>query len=453
MNALAEMEEFEPVLLNLDHSPHQKLNFAALQANGTIAARVRCITLPEACYDAAVAAGIQPFDDFPEFDRTERKGPKTKYFCNDICVMEDRVKQTPIGTITKRNVPDPNGDLAYTLIDGAVHQLVQRLADGVIETTDFVQSLPVRWLKTQHRKFVIGRNLITDTICRMERIYVQNVYAMIDWGPSVVFFDGITSAYLAPVTRARRALFLHADHRGPSGDIVPRSRFLLENFKGEAIVTSTQVHKDQIEADVTPAAPVHVIPHFCDVLEGSTMPRQHLVTVSRFDLVGKPIHECIAAYCQIKDQFPQTDYVIYGIGAGQAELEAQIKALGCGDRVFLGGYTNDPSAVFLRALASVYPTMTEGFGLSILEALSNGCPVISYDVNYGPREMISSGKNGELVMPHDINAIAGAMRRVLLQPERYQNETAVGLDRYMRQAYLENYRRIIHHLAPDVPAV
>jgi glycosyltransferase involved in cell wall biosynthesis len=280
----------------------------------------------------------------------------------------------------------------------------------------------------------------------MERIYGQNVFEMIDWDDSVVFFDGVTSAYLSPVTAGQRVLFLHADHRGPDGEIVPRSKFLIENFKGEAIITSTNVHKAQIEVDLTPSAKLFVIPHFCETEDAPEQVRQHLVTVSRLELTGKPIHECIDAFCRIKDDFPDVDYLIYGDGAGKEQLEAQITDLGCGDRVQLAGYTTDPLAIFRGALASVYPTTTEGFGLSILEALSNGCPVISYDVNYGPREMITPGVNGELSLQGDIEAIAEAMRRVLLEPLRYQRDTNIGLERYARSAYLSNYRDTVNVL-------
>ncbi|WP_298857762.1 glycosyltransferase [uncultured Sulfitobacter sp.] len=447
MNALSEIAEFDPILLNLNHSPNQKLKFAELQANGTIASDVQNLTVPEACYQSAIDAGIQPFNDFPEFDQTSAKGHKVVYSLNGIPVFTDTVKQTPIGVITKRRVPHPDGELLYTLIEGEVHQLMRRTTKGTVETTDFVKSLPIRWFKTQDRQFVIGKNLITDTICRTQRIFGQNLFELISWDDAVVFFDGVTSAYLSPVTSVPRALFLHADHRGPEGDIVPRSKFLIENFKGEAIITSTHVHKQQIHADVTPSAEIHVIPHFCETTSVIGAPRRNLVTVSRLELTGKPIHECIEAFCQIKDEFPDIDYLIYGLGAGEQELEAQIVRLGCDDRVQLAGYTSEALNVFRHALASVYPTTTEGFGLAILEALSNGCPVISYDVNYGPREMISSGKNGELVQRGDIPAIADAMRRVLLQPEQYQRNTDHGLERYTRQTYVSNYRDFVTKLA------
>ncbi|MGC1495671.1 MAG: glycosyltransferase [Sulfitobacter sp.] len=453
MNALAEMPEFDPILLNLDHSANQKLNFAELKANGTLAPRVQNLTVPEACYGAALNAGIQPFSGFPVFDHIDTKTNKIVYSQNGETVMVDKTKQTPIGAITKRVVLHQGAEHLYTLIDGHVHQMIKRNADDTVETTDFVRSLPIRWTKSQGRHFIIGKNLITDTICRMPRIYHQNLFELIGWDDSVVFFDGVTSAYLAPVTKGRRALFLHADHRSPTGTIVPRSKFLIENFKGEAIITSTHVHKTQIHADVTPAAEVHVIPHFCTGGPPSDGARAHLVTVSRLELVGKPIHECIEAFCLIKDSFPDVDYLIYGLGAGQQQLEEQIEVLGCGDRVRLAGYTSDPLGVFRNALASVYPTTTEGFGLSILEALSEGCPVISYDVNYGPREMIKPGENGELAPSGDILAIAEAMRRVLLKPEPFQRATRVGLERYTRQAYLSNYRNIVNMLMSLEPPV
>lgn len=447
LNALASLDGITPVLLNLDHRPNQKINFARLQQAGVLAPGVAYMSLPDACKNAAVAAGIAPYDGFPAFDQTQIKGNRTLYLQNGQAVMEDRTKPTPIGEITKRTLPQSADSCLYTLIDGHLQQKTTRVDADTIETIDYVQSLPIRWTKTHKGQFVIGRNLVTDTICRMERIYGQNLFQMVDWDGAVVFFDGVTSAYLSPVTKAARVLFLHADHRGPDGKIVPRSKYLIENFKGEAIVTSTDVHKAQIEADLTPAAPVHVIPHFCDTSPVQRTARRHLVTVSRFELTGKPIPECIEAFCRIMDDYPQVDYLIYGSGSGQQALEEQIERLGCGDRVKLAGYTTDPLGVFRGALASVYPTTTEGFGLSILEALSNGCPVLTYDVNYGPREMITSGLNGERVAVGDIEAIAQAMRRILSDPARYQRNTNHKLERYSHAAYLSNYGNLVRQLA------
>ncbi|QUJ77087.1 glycosyltransferase [Sulfitobacter albidus] len=446
MNALAEDPAFDPVLLALEHGPRQRLNFATLRARGVLHPRVRFESLPDACLPAARAAGVRVEDTAVPFDDKRMQGRKITYTQAGQTVMTDRIRDSPVGTLTRRSIACDDGTHLVHLRDGLAEQRLRRYGDGTVEVTDYAEGLPIRWLKTHEDRFAVARNLVTGQICRMPRIFMRNVFKLVDWTERVVFFDGITSAYLADSAK-RRALFLHADHRGPDGRIVPRSRFLIENFQGEMILTSTQVHKRRLEADLTPAAPLRVVPHFCEAAATAPLPRRDLVTVSRLDLAGKPIDESIAAFAAIMEAFPQVDYVIYGEGTGRAALERQIADLGCGSRIRLAGYTDTPEAVFRGALAAVYPTLTEGFGLAILEALAAGCPVISNDVDYGPREMIVPGHNGELVPPGDIPALSDALARVLRAPERYGAATQDGLERYGRAAYIANYAQVVRDLA------
>ena len=51
-------------------------------------------------------------------------------------------------------------------------------------------------------------------------------------------------------------------------------------------------------------------------------------------------------------------------------------------------------------------SLFEGYPLSTLESLSHGCPVISYDIKYGPREQISEGVDGFLVPAGGIRPMA-----------------------------------------------
>ncbi|MBM3604285.1 MAG: glycosyltransferase [Alphaproteobacteria bacterium] len=441
LNGFAEMEGYVPVLLNLSHSVRQKINFLELQSSGVISANVVSMTLPEACYDVAAQGDHSSFD-FPPYDTMHEVDDGATYTYQGEPVMADEVAITALGSVTKRTVFRPKGDEQFTLINGRLFQKVRKW-DQFRRITDYVNDVPIRWADWEGRNYIRGRNLLTGEAYKNHHDFERSFFKLISWDNSVVFFDGVTSAYLSPATAAPRVLFLHADHRSPSGQIVPRSKFLIENFKGEAIVTSTDTHKKQIEEDVTPAAEIHVVPHFCDRSKAPSPLRRNLVTVSRLDLVGKPIDECVKAFHEICDDFPDVDYLIYGEGSGQKRLEALIADFGRGSRIHLMGYTTDPDRVFRGALTAVYPTLTEGFGLSILEALSAGCPVISYDVNYGPREMILRGQNGELVAPGDIASLADAMRKVLSDAELYQRNTDLRLDRYSREAYLSNYQALV----------
>lgn len=447
MNAFAEMGGFTPTLLINDHGTKPRLVFSELVAAGRISSNVNMMSVPDACLRAAIDQGGKPYCDWPEHDQLEAFGRKTVYFRNNREVMLDRSITTEIGNITRRSFSRGGSALEALLLDNVLLRLSAENSDGTRDITDCADGIPIRWTKMRGRAFVMGRNLVTGQTCRTERVHSRSYFDLIDWDDSVVFFDGVTSAYLAETVRAPRALFLHADHRSPDGLVVPRSKFLIENFPGDAIITATNAHKVEIEKDLCPSADVHVIPHVCEADPVENTIRRDVVTVSRLELTGKPIHECIKAFSRIMDQFPDTNYLIYGEGSGHERLDKLIDQLGCGDRVKLMGYTTSPLDAFKSAQLAIYPTMTEGFGLSILEALSCGCPVISYDVNYGPRELIRSGENGYLTQPGDIKGIARSIKLALQNQASLQNAARAGLERYSAAAYAENYREIATRLS------
>ena len=59
----------------------------------------------------------------------------------------------------------------------------------------------------------------------------------------------------------------------------------------------------------------------------------------------------------------------------------------------------------------------EGFSLALLESQSHGVPTISYDIKYGPSELIINDYNGLLVNFNDENQLYEKVRNLLLNPE------------------------------------
>lgn len=77
------------------------------------------------------------------------------------------------------------------------------------------------------------------------------------------------------------------------------------------------------------------------------------------------------------------------------------------------GYTQNISAVYDNAQLSILTSTAEGLPLSLIEAQSHGVPLVSYDINYGPRDIINDGKDGLLVKPGDIDAMAEAIIKLM----------------------------------------
>lgn len=449
LNALAEMPDMHPVLLSLEHHIRNLVNFAQLRASGALHDGVTFATLPQACLPAAIRAGTPLFTDYP---RGGDSAPNKDSAPGKAATIRER-EEPGVGTVGTVIHAAGNDTIKLTLLNGLPFRQVVQRPDGSTVITDFAAGRPICRRREIDGVFRGGTNLVTQSFYGMPRAFEASLLELVDRTDAVVFFDGITSAYLAPFATHRSILFLHADHRNPDGSVIDRARALVEGFPGAAIVTATAAHRDRLMADAVPARPIEVLPHFIaeQPPQGGAAARANLVTVSRLSLRDKPVDQAIRAFASIMDQFPDVDYLIHGDGTDQPALAGLIDDLGCGGRVRLMGYTNAPAAVFSGALAAVSPTMGEGFGLSILEALSCGCPVISNDVDYGPREMID-GANGLLVSPGDIAALAQAMRRVLDDPAPFQAAARRGLDRYGREAYLRNYRRLVTRVLNDLPA-
>lgn len=122
----------------------------------------------------------------------------------------------------------------------------------------------------------------------------------------------------------------------------------------------------------------------------------------------------------------ECDLVILGEGPLEASLRARAAALGLGDRVIFAGFQNNPWAWFARADLFVLPSLWEGFGNVVAEAMASGAPVLATDCDFGPREQIRHGENGWLVAPNDAGALAAGLQRLLTDPMLAERLAAAG---------------------------
>jgi len=132
----------------------------------------------------------------------------------------------------------------------------------------------------------------------------------------------------------------------------------------------------------------------------------------------KRVEDAVRAWPAVLAAEPRARLEVFGEGPLRGELEELIAELGVGHAVTLRGYVPRASDELATAGLLVVSSRHEGWPLSITEALSGGCPVVSYDVPYGPAEMIQAGADRELVAAGDVEGLAAAVGRVLGRPDR-----------------------------------
>lgn len=272
MNLLANRAATRVTLLNLQHGCNQKIAFADLIRGGRLDPRIAHRSIHELCVpDAPVAADADTA--LPDWDdHKTAQGAKTRitYFKDGTPVMRDGVEPTSAGDLTVRRVlGEPDRDVRLKYLNGELIESRVEFGDGIVEKTVFADGAPRCRTRRENGAFVWVRDFGLDRTFKDDVTHHRMLVARHFPPDSIVFIDGVTSAYLSRPIPAQKVLFLHADHRNASGKVVPRSRGLIEAFDGDAIVTATHVHKRRLEQDTTHRAPIRVIPHYTDVTPGT----------------------------------------------------------------------------------------------------------------------------------------------------------------------------------------
>jgi GalNAc-alpha-(1->4)-GalNAc-alpha-(1->3)-diNAcBac-PP-undecaprenol alpha-1,4-N-acetyl-D-galactosaminyltransferase len=142
----------------------------------------------------------------------------------------------------------------------------------------------------------------------------------------------------------------------------------------------------------------------------------------------KGFDRLIKAFHRVEKDCPGWKLIIVGEGSLRAELSRLIASLGLTGRIELPGRVSSPCTLFRRCDLFCLSSESEGFGLVLVEAMSAGLAVISFDCDFGPREIITPGVSGILVPAGNIPALSRAIASLVKNDERRARLAQQGLE-------------------------
>lgn len=142
-----------------------------------------------------------------------------------------------------------------------------------------------------------------------------------------------------------------------------------------------------------------------------------LTRVKRYDLLVEAFAKVVAAR-------PDWRLRIYGSGDATGNEKEALLALiderGLRDHVFLMGTVSPLEPEWVKGSVAAVTSSLESFGMTIVEAMRCGLPVVSTDCPNGPREIIEDGVDGRLVPVGDVDATADALLELIGDDELRQ---------------------------------
>jgi glycosyltransferase involved in cell wall biosynthesis len=115
------------------------------------------------------------------------------------------------------------------------------------------------------------------------------------------------------------------------------------------------------------------------------------------------------AFAKVSNKFSEWNLIILGEGSKRIYLEELIVKLNLTKSVQLPGKRKEFQSLLKQGGLFVLSSRFEGFPNVLLEAMSCGLPVVSFNCLSGPSDIINDGYNGILVPPEDVDALADAM--------------------------------------------
>lgn len=180
--------------------------------------------------------------------------------------------------------------------------------------------------------------------------------------------------------------------------------------------------KDDLVTRGIEAAHIHVVPPGVDkathkALDDGLHREPLVVWIGRLEPY-KRADVAIDAMSKVLAAIPEARLVIVGAGSARASLEEHARARGLGDHVRFTGFVSEEEKIawIQQAAIVVQTSEKEGWGMTMIEAsICNTVPIAS-DVE-GLRDSVQHDRSGLLVPYGDAGALAGAILRVLREPE------------------------------------
>ncbi|MGM9861640.1 MAG: glycosyltransferase, partial [Muribaculaceae bacterium] len=200
------------------------------------------------------------------------------------------------------------------------------------------------------------------------------------------------------------------------------------------------------------------MPNPCTIDTSHCAAEREKVVIAAGRLVDqKDFAELLRIWAQVAPHAPGWRLRIIGEGGLRKSLEKQAADLGIANTVELPGFTKEVRKAMSSAEIYAMTSRYEGMPLVLIEAMSCGLPIVSYDLPYGPSDIITDGVDGYLVPNRNADTFARRLLQLIAEPdlrramgENGRKRSADYAPEAIARRWMQKYSELLGYRAPEI---
>ena len=157
--------------------------------------------------------------------------------------------------------------------------------------------------------------------------------------------------------------------------------------------------------------------------------REKIVLVVARLAPQKHVDELIFIWNLIYKLMPDWKLRIVGSGSDEHMIRMLIKELGLENNIDLIGSSTQIREEMKKASIFAMTSRYEGFGLTLVEAQSMGLPIVTYNCNYGPDEIVNDGRDGYIISINNKDLFGDALVQIASNPDLWTKMSKAAIER------------------------
>lgn len=151
------------------------------------------------------------------------------------------------------------------------------------------------------------------------------------------------------------------------------------------------------------------------------------------------------------NKYPDWKWNIYGNAYGQEyeKIVNKVKNYGLEENIIFCGRCYDMNSEYKKSAMYVMTSLQEGLPMVLLEAKAHKLPLVSFDIETGPSEIIRDGVNGYIIEPYSIKAMAKKIINLIENQtlrKEFSDNSLLDIEKFDKQVIVDKWRKLITDL-------